>query len=365
LQWNTFLGGNGYDYGAGMAMDDSGNAYMAGTSQLKWGSPVRAFGGGGSDAFAVKLDSSGALQWSTFLGGSGPEQAYDIALDADGNVYTTGNSGSWTCKPGCTLQPYNGLTDGFAAQLNPSGALQWNTFIGGSDSDYSYAIALAGPGAVYMAGASYATWGSPVRAYTASQDGWVTRIVGASALRSVGSEDGWILESKENSNQGGKKNSTGGTFTEGDDALDRQYRGILSYDTSVLPDDAVITGVSVRVKKKSLVGTNPFSTHGPLNVEIGVPFFGADVTLQSSDWEVPAGGGGPASTIGKKPSSGWYSAVIPDGFFGFISLVGTTQFRLSFNKGDNDDLSADYFTFFSGDSSASNRPMLFVQYYDP
>ena len=157
----------------------------------------------------------------------------------------------------------------------------------------------------------------------------------------MGSEDGSILESKENSNKGGKNNSTGGTFTVGDDALDRQYRGILSFDTSVLPDDAVITGVSVRVKKKSLVGTNPFSTHGKLNVEIGIPYFGTLTALQLNDWEAPAGGGSPASTVGKKPSSGWYSAAIPESFFGFVSMVGTTQFRLSFNKGDNDGRRAD------------------------
>ena len=67
LTWNTFLGGSGNDLGYGIAVDSSGNVYVAGTSNTSWGSPLQAFGGG-VDAFAAKLDSSGARQWHTFLG---------------------------------------------------------------------------------------------------------------------------------------------------------------------------------------------------------------------------------------------------------------------------------------------------------
>jgi len=69
--WNTFLGGSSNDFGNGIAVDGSGNAYVTGYSSATWGSPVRAFGGGYQDVFAAKLDSSGNLTWNTFLGGSG------------------------------------------------------------------------------------------------------------------------------------------------------------------------------------------------------------------------------------------------------------------------------------------------------
>jgi hypothetical protein len=60
VTWNTFLGGSLYGYGNAMAVDTSGNIYVAGMSDTTWGSPVKPYAGGGYDAFAAKLDGSGA-----------------------------------------------------------------------------------------------------------------------------------------------------------------------------------------------------------------------------------------------------------------------------------------------------------------
>ena len=68
-EWNTFLGGSEKDEGTSIAVDDSGNVYIAGFSDATWGSPINAHAGN-NDAFVAKLNSSGALQWNTFLGGS-------------------------------------------------------------------------------------------------------------------------------------------------------------------------------------------------------------------------------------------------------------------------------------------------------
>ncbi len=92
LTWNTFLGGSGEDYGSAIAMDGSGNVYVAGYSNATWGSPVRAYTSSTSDAFAAKLDSSGGLTWNTFLGGSGYDRGFAIAVDGSGNVYVAGDS---------------------------------------------------------------------------------------------------------------------------------------------------------------------------------------------------------------------------------------------------------------------------------
>ena len=164
LTWNTFLGGSTADFGQGIAVDGSGNVYVVGYSPATWGSPVRAYTSG-NDAFAAKLDSSGALTWNTFLGASGNDNGYAIAVDGSGNVYVSGHS---TATWGSPVRAFTPGADAFAAKLDSSGALQWNTFLGGSGSDFGYAIAVDGSGNVYVGGVSAATWGSPVRAYTTS-----------------------------------------------------------------------------------------------------------------------------------------------------------------------------------------------------
>jgi hypothetical protein len=159
LQWNTFLGGSGEDSGTGIYMDSSGNSFITGYSYSTWGSPICPFGGG-SDAFVAKLDSSGALGWNTFLGGSGEDKGLSIAVDGSGNSYVSGYCGSTWGSP---LIPYNGGThDAFVAKLNSSGALQWHTFLGGSTADNGYGISVDGSSNVYVTGESYSTWGSPL-----------------------------------------------------------------------------------------------------------------------------------------------------------------------------------------------------------
>jgi predicted secreted hydrolase len=180
LVWNTFLGGSDYDYGTGIAVDGSGNVYVTGSSYATWGSPVRAYTGG--DAFAAKLDSSGGLTWNTFLGGSGGEDdGYGIAVDGSGNVYVTGKSdATW----GSPVRAYGGSGwDAFAAKLDSTGGLTWNTFLGGSGGgDISFGIAVDGSGNVYVAGTSYATWGSPVRAYTSNGDVFAAKLNASGGL---------------------------------------------------------------------------------------------------------------------------------------------------------------------------------------
>jgi len=163
LTWNTFLGGSGTDYGNAIAVDGS-YVYVAGQSGATWGSPLRAYTASGWDAFAARLNSSGYLTWNTFLGGSNLDYGNGIAVDGSGNAYVAGYGiGTW----GSPLRSYTAGYDAFAARLNSSGALTWNTFLGGGGTDNGNAIAVDGSGNAYVAGDSNGTWGSPVRAYTA------------------------------------------------------------------------------------------------------------------------------------------------------------------------------------------------------
>jgi hypothetical protein len=180
LTWNTFLGGTNDDSGYGIAVDGSGNVYVVGASYASWGSPARPYTAG-YDVLVAKLDSGGSLVWNTFLGGSGSDEGTAIAVGEDGSVYVTGRSygGTW----GTPIRPFTALSDGFVARLNSSsGALIWNTFLGGPDNDYGYGLALDGNGNVYMTGYSNSSWGVPVHPYTADSDAYVARLNSSGTL---------------------------------------------------------------------------------------------------------------------------------------------------------------------------------------
>jgi len=182
LQWHTFLGGTGDDYGYGIALDGSGNVYLAGTSSATWGTTIPRAYTALHDAFAAKLNSSGALQWNTFLGGAGIDEGADIATDGSANVYVVGSSDdAWGTSP---ARAYSAGWDAFAVELNSSGALQWHTFLGNAEQDRGYAIvADSGGNNIYAAGGSTATWGAPARAYSAWWDGFAVKLNGSGALQ--------------------------------------------------------------------------------------------------------------------------------------------------------------------------------------
>jgi hypothetical protein len=195
LIWNTFLGGSGDDEASGVAVDGNGNVYVGGQSDASWGSPVRAYGGGNYDAFAAKLDSSGNLIWNTFLGGSGDDGGIAMALDGSGNAYVSGlSTASW----GSPVRAYGGGQEAFAAKLGSSGNLVWNTFLGGGGDDEATGVAVDGSGNVYVSGFSTASWGSPVRAYSGGQEAFAAKLDSSGNLiwntfLGSGNDQGWAV----------------------------------------------------------------------------------------------------------------------------------------------------------------------------
>ena len=108
LVYSTFFGADGTGAG-GVAVDQSGNAYIAGSTASTHfpthDAPQPTFGGGGSDGFVAQINPSGnALVYSTFLGGSGDDSAGPIALDPLGNVYVTGSTNSTNFRTANPLQ---------------------------------------------------------------------------------------------------------------------------------------------------------------------------------------------------------------------------------------------------------------------
>lgn len=190
-----------------------------------------------------------------------------------------------------------------------------------------------------------------------------TQVLVNRTFESIASQDGWILESSENSTTGGTINSTDKTFRLGDDIGDRQYRTILSFNTSALPDNAVVQSVVLKIKHvEAIVGSNPFNVLGTLWVDIHKNPFGLSA-LQTSDFQNAAS----AQKVGgfnAKPALGWYSVSLNTSGLNNINKSGVTQFRLYFGIGDNDNHKADMIKFVTGDSP-NNKPALVITYYRP
>jgi hypothetical protein len=178
----------------------------------------------------------------------------------------------------------------------------------------------------------------------------------------VASKDGDITETNETSSVGGSTSAGSGSFRVGDNGQDRQLLGILSFDTSSLPDTAVVTAVHLQVMQASIVGTDPTTTHGPLLVDIRNPYFGTSLNLQGADFQAAADVSG-AGTFGPL-TGGWYTADLTSGL-NYVNLTGTTQFRVRFTLDDNDDRGTDLLKLYSGNAGAVKRPVLIIEYYVP
>ncbi len=174
--------------------------------------------------------------------------------------------------------------------------------------------------------------------------------------------DGWVLESAEASNIGGTINAATTTFNLGDDAARKQYRSVLSFKTSGLPDGAIIAGVTLKVKKAGITGSgNPVTIFQGFMADIKKGTLGASV-LAAADFQASA-----SQTLGPfKPalSGGWYSIDLTSAQ-GYINKLGLTQIRLRFKSDDNNNGVANFLKLYSGSAPATSRPQLIIEYTLP
>lgn len=178
LLFSTLFGGNGTDIPTAIALDRTGNSYIAGMTNstaafpISANAPQRAYKQSGlfnstvNDAFAVKFDAAArTVLYGTYLGGGANDAAYGLSVDAQGNAYICGNTES-TDFP-VTPQAYQGTFggggrlsflvrnagDAFAAKLNPAGsALLYSTFLGGTREDRAFSCIAGEDGGLHLAG---------------------------------------------------------------------------------------------------------------------------------------------------------------------------------------------------------------------
>ncbi len=158
LVYSTYLGGGGDDRGYGIAVDNSGNAYVTGytsSSDYPTQNPYQAYQGE-VDVFVTKLSSSGNSRvYSTYLGGEYQDIGRGIAVDGSGNAYVTGNTRSNYFPTENPFQVHQGEDDAFVTKLSSSGnSLVYSTYLGGNSDfgDYGYGIAVDASGNAYVTG---------------------------------------------------------------------------------------------------------------------------------------------------------------------------------------------------------------------
>jgi gliding motility-associated-like protein len=170
-KWATYFGGSQREFGLACKTDPAGNLFIAGftgSGDLPMMDPgggaysqtVNA--GGNKECFISKFNTSGALVWSTFYGGADDEEVRSIDIDAAGNLFLTGmtgstdfpvmNSGTFfqgTYGGGSTTFPYG---DAFILKFNNAGVRQWATYYGGAGDDVGYGIKAGSSGNIYITG---------------------------------------------------------------------------------------------------------------------------------------------------------------------------------------------------------------------
>jgi hypothetical protein len=154
----TYIGGSDSDVPRGVKVDAAGDVYVCGETFSKDFPTFKAFQkklSGPIDVFVTKFNKKGRkLRYSTYLGGTADEKPIDMDVDAMGNAYVTGYTGSADfplVKP--LFDTYGGVSDTFVAKFQPNGRkLLYSTFLGGKERDYGFAIAVAPDNTVYVAG---------------------------------------------------------------------------------------------------------------------------------------------------------------------------------------------------------------------
>jgi hypothetical protein len=206
LIYSTYLGGNFIDNGNRLAIDREGNAYIEGSTNSTNFPSANAiqptYGGGISDIFITKLDAAGrAIVYSTYLGGSGGDYGFGLAVDRNGSAYVGGYTTSTNFPTVNPIQAAHspGLNfDVVVARLNPSGsALFYSTYLGGSGDEFALGLAANNHGGAYVAGSTsspdYPTTAKALQpAYGGgTSDVFVSKLIDAPEEEAQCTQGGW------------------------------------------------------------------------------------------------------------------------------------------------------------------------------
>jgi hypothetical protein len=163
LEYSTYLGGSGEDLGVSIAVDTAGSAYITGytsSNDFPTRNPLQPNSRGGLEVFVTKVFADASeIAFNTYLGGNGSDTGNGIAVDQGGNIFLAGTTASTNFPTRNPIQPTNqGGLDLFVAKINATGSnLVYATYLGGSSGDLGRGIAVDGSGNVFVAGSSFST----------------------------------------------------------------------------------------------------------------------------------------------------------------------------------------------------------------
>lgn len=162
LQWATYYGDAGNNYGSSCATDAAGNIYLIGATEassfISFGGYQITYGGGITDAYVVKFNSMGLRIWATFYGGTEEEDNCFGAVDAAGNIYLSGTTASTTnIASGGFQNTIGGVAgivsyDAFLVKFNANGLRLWATYYGGVGDDQGFCCSVDQNGNVFLSG---------------------------------------------------------------------------------------------------------------------------------------------------------------------------------------------------------------------
>jgi hypothetical protein len=174
--WSSYVGGSGEDFGYGVAVDETGNVIMTGrTASSGWvsGGWDTSYNGGLSDAFIVKLNTNGTHVWSTYIGGNSGDTGEELAIDEAGNILMAGGTvSSGWVSGGWDTSFGGGSSDGFVIKFESDGDYVWSSYLGGDNIDYARGIATDSEGNIAVLGGTFTSGWV--------SGGWDTSLSGAS-----------------------------------------------------------------------------------------------------------------------------------------------------------------------------------------
>ena len=376
LRYATFLGGSQTDSGWGIAANRDGQAYVAGWTRSGNFPAVNGPGydttfGGWEDAFVLKLAADGkSLIYATFVGGSNSDYCWDLAVDATGQAFLTGETLSTNFPaasgPGYDKTP-NGGWDAYVVKLNAAGSgIVYATFLGGSHYDYGRAIAVDGLGRAYVAGQTRSSNFPPASSpgydtgYNGDDDAFVVRLEASGTALSYGTYLGgsgfdaaWGIVFDE----AGQAYLTGLTRSTNFPAMSGP-----GYDTS--PNGATDAFVvKLNAEGTSLVWAT-FLGGDKDDIGYGIAVDGlrqAYVTGETGSGNFPASGGPGYDTSHNGNSDAFAVKLAPNGMsLSYATFLGGSLTDL----GRSIRVDADGSVYISGDSNSGNFPAVNGPGYD-
>jgi hypothetical protein len=167
--WGTYYGGSNMEYCSAVKTDQQNNIYITGhttsASNIATAGTYQSTIAGDFDIYLAKFNSAGQLIWGTYFGGSIYETAYCLCLDASGNIYVGGDSGSGTnvASPGAHQTVYGGgIDDAVIVKFDPNGQRLWSTYYGGTLHDIIYCMNIDNAGNIIVGGHTESTNGTGI-----------------------------------------------------------------------------------------------------------------------------------------------------------------------------------------------------------